>query len=146
MMRKRILMASVAVAALVFMLPTTTVQAMNPALGVTPAATTTSTLGATMPAMTSKKIVLQTASYFQSGPTPFDTALQTVATTGEKMKLVGDTEKASVTGIWAAMTRDKVGFDTVKVRTCKFELKTVINRAKHPVITKFVPRQVLYVG
>jgi len=136
---RTLLMATAAIAAMAFM-PTTPALAMGPtAFGTTPV-TNASTLG--QAGLTLKSTALQAKSFLDA--TQFGTALKTLTIAGDKH--AGDTKKATTIGLWAAIIRDKVGLKAMKVRTSTFELKTVINRAKHPVITKFVPRQVLYVG
>lgn len=144
MTRLRMFLMATAAIFVTTAIATTAAQATNPVLGVTPAATTTSTLGANMlPAMTLKATALQVKPEF--GTTQFGTALKTLNLAGDKK--AGDTKETATTGATWALTTGKAGFDSMKAQASKVvRLKAVaiIDKAKHPVISKFVPRQVLY--
>lgn len=131
-LRKRILMASAAVAALTIGLATTAQATDLRVSGITLAPSTFSTgqAGQLLKIDALKTTALQTPSFFDT-KFGFGDTLKTATTAGD-MKAVGD-KKANVTDIWAAVLPGTVGVKA-KVRASTFELKTVINRAVHPAV------------
>jgi len=147
------LMASAALAAMAIGLSTTTAQATDLRVsGITLAPSTFSTgqAGPTLKIDALKSTALQDKSFFDTTQVG-----QTIATNGmfkakdlgiTGMGIAGDNEAAKTGGLWA-LTRETAGGYGMQVQARDFDIKDVayINRAKHPVISKFVPRQVLYV-
>lgn len=81
----------------------------------------------------------QNTANVQFGPTiaSIDTMFKTMGlgiANGKRM--FGDNEAAKTSGLWAAITRDTVGFYGKQVQARDFDLKgvAVINRAKHPAV------------
>src|SRR3989344_2592760 len=120
--------------------------------GITLAPSTFSTgqAGSTLKIDALKSTALQDKSFFDTTQVG-----QTIATNGmfkakdlgiTGMGIAGDNEAAKTGGLWA-LTRETAGGYGMQVQARDFDIKDVayINRAKHPVISKFVPRQVLYV-
>lgn len=135
-LRKRLLMASVAIATLAIMLPATTAQATSPVWGVTPATTTTSTSIIANTGkfdLTLKSIALQAK--WNTGQTQFEQAIATSVYFGDgtAKKVVGDKVLAKAGAAWA-FTHGTVGYYGVMQATKfgKFKVVTVIDKAKHP--------------
>ncbi|MBI5457380.1 hypothetical protein HY971_01500 [Candidatus Kaiserbacteria bacterium] len=123
----------------------TTVQATGPVLGTTLASSTFSTgqAGPSLKIDAFKSTALQAI----QSQTQFEQAIATSVYFGDGTgkKLVGDNEAAKTGATWA-ITSSTVGFYRMQAQVRGFDIKdvAVIDKAKHSVITRFVPRQVLY--
>ena len=143
---RMILMATAAII-VTSAIATTSAQATDLRVsGITLAPSTFSTgqAGPTLKIDALKSTALQDKSFFDT--TQVGTALKTLTIAGDKK--AGDTKKATTGGLWAAILPSTVGFEAaMKVRTAKFELNTVIDRAKQPATSyKHIKRHALGVG
>ncbi len=151
------LMAATALGSLAFALPTTALATSMPEL--TSTSIIAKNIGAYEPTLKVSTLLL-TKSVFDTKqfgaskgilanggyiPAAKHFTVATDTTQGPADTTGGKKVKVTNAG-WAALLHASAGFQAMPAQTGKFQLNTVavINRAKHPVISRFVPRKVLF--